>query len=73
MRPIAGLFNFLSYTAIISEIIERREHAAGEGSAKNEEWKNFLSLTSGVDDVLKKTQDDLDRIKVMALFSVQSN
>ncbi|XP_030763602.1 LOW QUALITY PROTEIN: protein stoned-B-like [Sitophilus oryzae] len=48
----------------------RREHAATgeEGSAKNEEWKNFLSLTSGVDDILKKTQDDLDRIKSTSFF-----
>ncbi|KAL1506697.1 hypothetical protein ABEB36_006013 [Hypothenemus hampei] len=49
----------------------RREHAAAneEGtSAKNEEWRNFLTLTSGVDDILKKTQDDLDRIKSTSFF-----
>ncbi|CAG9762427.1 unnamed protein product [Ceutorhynchus assimilis] len=48
----------------------RKEHAPGseESSAKNEEWKNFLSLTSGVDDILKKTQDDLDRIKSTSFF-----
>ncbi|XP_050307878.1 protein stoned-A [Anthonomus grandis grandis] len=47
----------------------RRQHAAtSEETAKNEEWKNFLSLTSGVDDILKKTQDDLDRIKSTSFF-----
>ncbi|KAF7283273.1 hypothetical protein GWI33_001043 [Rhynchophorus ferrugineus] len=48
----------------------RREHATvgEEASAKNEEWKDFLSLTSGVDDILKKTQDDLDRIKSTSFF-----
>lgn len=42
----------------------RREHqvASGEGAdasgttTGNEEWKKFIQLTAGVDDILKKTQ-----------------
>lgn len=55
----------------------RREHQSkevegehlGEGSNEdNEEWKKFKLLTSGVDDILKKTQGDLDRIKSTSYF-----
>nr|XP_023017632.1 protein stoned-A [Leptinotarsa decemlineata]XP_023017633.1 protein stoned-A [Leptinotarsa decemlineata]XP_023017634.1 protein stoned-A [Leptinotarsa decemlineata] len=49
----------------------RREHqgTSEEGpAAQNEEWKKFLALTSGVDDILKKTQGDLDRIKSTSFF-----
>ncbi|XP_054261452.1 protein stoned-A [Macrosteles quadrilineatus] len=58
----------------------RREHQqkqevgepsdAGEGSSseKSEEWRKFQALTAGVDDVLKKTQGDLDRIKSSSFF-----
>lgn len=49
----------------------RKEHqsATSEDVAeKNEEWKKFIALTSGVDDILKKTQGDLDRIKSTSFF-----
>lgn len=57
----------------------RKEHqqqqvAVAEGAepsttvAGNEEWKKFIQLTSGVDDILKKTQGDLDRIKSTSFF-----
>lgn len=48
----------------------RKQHqgTSEEPAAQNEEWKKFLSLTSGVDDVLKKTQGDLDRIKSTSFF-----
>ncbi|KAJ8945435.1 hypothetical protein NQ318_009891 [Aromia moschata] len=48
----------------------RREHQGATETAaeKNEEWKKFLELTSGVDNVLKKTQGDLDRIKSTSFF-----
>lgn len=42
------------------------EQATGTG--QNEEWKKFIALTSGVDDILKKTQGDLDRIKSTSFF-----
>nr|CAH7751218.1 unnamed protein product [Callosobruchus chinensis] len=54
----------------------RREHEqqlqqaaeSGEPQPQNEEWKKFLALTSGVDDILKKTQGDLDRIRSTSFF-----
>lgn len=48
----------------------RKEHqkTSGEPSGQNEEWKKFIALTSEVDDILKKTQGDLDRIKSTSFF-----
>ncbi|XP_023309936.1 protein stoned-B-like [Anoplophora glabripennis] len=49
----------------------RKEHQAAtsaDSSEKNEEWKKFIALTSEVDDILKKTQGDLDRIKSTSFF-----
>lgn len=59
----------------------RREHqqkkeaaeavdATGEGtsSEQSEEWRKFQALTGGVDDILKKTQKDLNRIKSESYF-----
>ncbi|CAG9858566.1 unnamed protein product [Phyllotreta striolata] len=48
----------------------RKQHQSGseEQTVQNEEWKKFLTLTSGVDDILKKTQGDLDRIKSTSFF-----
>lgn len=40
----------------------------GPSSGKSEEWKKFQALTAGVDDILKKTQGDLDRIKSTSYF-----
>lgn len=34
----------------------------------DEEWSRFAALTTGIDSVLKKTQDDLDRIKTTSFF-----
>ncbi|XP_011056457.1 PREDICTED: protein stoned-B-like [Acromyrmex echinatior] len=44
---------------------EAGESAKGTGS---DEWKKFQALTAGVDSVLKKTQNDLDRIKSTSFF-----
>ncbi|KYN07576.1 Protein stoned-A [Cyphomyrmex costatus] len=44
---------------------EAGESAKGTGS---DEWKKFQALTAGVDSVLKKTQDDLSRIKSTSFF-----
>ncbi|KAL0127659.1 hypothetical protein PUN28_003145 [Cardiocondyla obscurior] len=44
---------------------EAGESAKGTGS---DEWKKFQALTAGVDSVLRKTQDDLDRIKSTSFF-----
>lgn len=44
---------------------EAGEATKGTGS---DEWKKFQALTAGVDSVLKKTQDDLDRIKSTSFF-----
>lgn len=48
----------------------RKEHqsTSEQPGAQNEEWKKFLALTSEVDDILKKTQGDLDRIKSTSFF-----
>lgn len=40
----------------------------GAGSAENEEWQRFKALTAGVDNILKRTQGDLDRIKSSSYF-----
>ncbi|KAF5294255.1 hypothetical protein FQR65_LT10841 [Abscondita terminalis] len=50
----------------------RREHQQtaeeGEPATANDEWKKFNALTAGIDSFLKKTQDDLDRIKSTSFF-----
>lgn len=50
----------------------RREHQEGkvaEGEIEGqEEWQKFKAITAGIDDVLKKTQGDLDRIKTNSFF-----
>lgn len=47
----------------------RREHQAHTATgAENEEWKKFNALTSGVDNVLQKTQEELSRIKETSFF-----
>ncbi|GFG35784.1 hypothetical protein Cfor_03953 [Coptotermes formosanus] len=40
----------------------------GAGSADNEEWQRFKALTAGVDNILKRTQGDLNRIKSTSYF-----
>lgn len=40
----------------------------GKPAAQSEEFERFKLLTAGVDDVLKKTQGDLDRIKKESFF-----
>lgn len=42
--------------------------AQGAGSAENEEWQHFKALTAGVDNILKRTQGNLDRIKSTSYF-----
>ncbi|KAK9870752.1 hypothetical protein WA026_009714 [Henosepilachna vigintioctopunctata] len=48
----------------------RREHQAHleAGEVENEEWKKFHALTSGIDNVLQKTQEELSRIKETSFF-----
>uniref|UniRef100_A0A1B6EH49 Protein stoned-A n=1 Tax=Clastoptera arizonana TaxID=38151 RepID=A0A1B6EH49_9HEMI len=54
------------------------EGATGEPSSapssaeQSDEWQKFKALTAGVDSVLKKTQDDLDRIKTTSYFQKKS-
>lgn len=50
------------------------EGAGGEASSaeQSDEWQRFKALTAGVDSVLKKTQDDLDRIKTTSYFQKKS-
>lgn len=40
----------------------------GPSTGKSEEWKKFQALTAGVDDILKKTQGDLNRIKSSSYY-----
>lgn len=50
---------------------EHGEHATGhdeKAAANEEEWSKFSALTSGVDSIVKKTQNDLDRIKTTSFF-----
>lgn len=50
----------------------RREHQQqsekAESSGVDDEWKKFSALTADIDSVLRKTQDDLDRIKSTSFF-----
>lgn len=39
-----------------------------ENTGDKEEWSKFAQLTSGVDSIVKKTQDDLTRIKETSFF-----
>lgn len=43
---------------------QQQQHA----EAGDEEWAKFKALTSGVDNILHKTQDELDRIKKESFF-----
>lgn len=51
---------------------QQKAEEAGESTggkvAGSDEWKKFQALTAGVDSVLRKTQDDLDRIKSTSFF-----
>lgn len=42
--------------------------AAAKSAEQNEEWAKFKALTSGVDSILHKTQDELDRIKKESFY-----
>lgn len=44
------------------------EETPPEQQTNDEEWSRFAALTTGIDSVLKKTQDDLDRIKTTSFF-----
>lgn len=50
----------------------RREHQEQQAecstAGENDEWKKFQVLTAGIDNVLRKTQGDLDRIKSTSFF-----
>ncbi|XP_055528489.1 protein stoned-A [Wyeomyia smithii] len=48
---------------------DSEDQPAGEKPSENdEEWSKFAALTTGIDTVLKKTQEDLDRIKGSSFF-----
>ena len=53
-----------------AEAQQKLEEASGEqgAAAGSDAWQKFEALTSGVDSILKKTQDDLDRIKSTSFF-----
>ncbi|XP_012157476.1 protein stoned-A [Ceratitis capitata] len=42
--------------------------AAAKSAGEDEEWAKFKALTSGVDTILHKTQDELDRIKKESFY-----
>ncbi|XP_067635830.1 protein stoned-B-like [Eurosta solidaginis] len=42
--------------------------AAAKNTSEDEEWVKFKALTSGVDSILHKTQDELDRIKKESFY-----
>lgn len=44
------------------------ENPEAKSTAASEEFEKFKFLTAGVDDILKKTQSDLDRIKKESFF-----
>lgn len=44
------------------------ENPEAKSAAASEEFEKFKFLTAGVDDILKKTQSDLDRIKKESFF-----
>ncbi|KAH8306815.1 hypothetical protein KR018_002800 [Drosophila ironensis] len=48
--------------------VESASGAAGQASESTEEWAKFKALTSGVDSILHKTQDELDRIKKESFY-----
>ncbi|XP_029166774.1 protein stoned-A [Nylanderia fulva] len=50
------------------KVEEAGESTGGKQVAGSDEWKKFQALTAGVDSVLRKTQDDLDRIKSTSFF-----
>ncbi|XP_036341947.1 protein stoned-A-like [Rhagoletis pomonella] len=41
---------------------------AAKSASEDEEWAKFKALTSGVDSILHKTQDELDRIKKESFY-----
>jgi hypothetical protein len=47
---------------------EQQHHAGAAAGGADDEWSKFAALTTGVDSILKKTQDDLDRIKSSSFF-----
>lgn len=53
--------------AAAAEKVAAEEGSTGE-QTNDEEWSRFAALTTGIDSVLKKTQDDLDRIKTTSFF-----
>lgn len=53
------------------ELEAYRQHQAEKGEQSgvaDDEWKKFQALTADIDNVLHKTQDDLDRIKSTSFF-----
>ncbi|KAF5290562.1 hypothetical protein FQA39_LY14691 [Lamprigera yunnana] len=48
--------------------IQEETDKSGDSASANDEWKKFNALTAGIDSFLKKTQDDLDRIKSTSFF-----
>ncbi|EDW27022.1 GL16535 [Drosophila persimilis] len=46
----------------------QHQHQSSSGGGGDEEWAKFKALTSGVDTILHKTQDELDRIKKESFY-----
>ncbi|BFG02765.1 protein stoned-A [Drosophila madeirensis] len=47
---------------------QQHQHQSSSGGGGDEEWAKFKALTSGVDTILHKTQDELDRIKKESFY-----
>lgn len=55
-------------TTTTTVVAETTSDETPQEQTNNEEWSRFAALTTGIDSVLKKTQDDLDRIKTTSFF-----
>lgn len=52
----------------VTVVAEKESEDTPVEQTNDEEWSRFAALTTGIDSVLKKTQDDLDRIKTTSFF-----
>lgn len=51
-----------------SQHSQQQQQAGNSTGQADEEWKKFAALTSGVDSILNKYSDELDRIKKDSVF-----
>lgn len=52
----------------LQQTVVAENSATGSSATESDEWKKFQALTAGIDNVLRKTQGDLDRIKSTSFF-----